>query len=91
MHTHRGAASVIQTKRVLFVLPLQVVKLRNGTFVMFFPAMANPREHGGVGVASAAHPAGPFVQASAGALPGTSGADDPTVYVDTNGQCGRCV
>ena len=36
----------------------QVVKLKNGTFVMYFPAMGSG---GGVGVASATSPAGPYV------------------------------
>ena len=41
----------------------QVVELKNGTFVMFFPAVGNG---GGVGVASATSPAGPFRQVSGG-------------------------
>ena len=67
----------------------QVVELKNGTFVMFFPAMG---KGGGVGVASASHPAGPFIQASAGPLPGTGSrgkfgnADDPTIFIDRDGQ-----
>ena len=64
----------------------QVVQLRNGTFVMVFPAVGrNSTEgvaRGGVGVASATHPAGPFMQASADRLPGTVGADDPTIFID---------
>jgi hypothetical protein len=60
----------------------QVVKLKNGTFVMFFPAVG---PGGGVGVASASHPAGPFHQASGGLLPGTENADDPTIFIDSNG------
>lgn len=66
------------------VAAIQVVALPNGTFVMVFPAMdvsaSDPR--GGVGVASASHPAGPFSQASADRLPGTAGADDPTIFLD---------
>ena len=50
---------------------------------MFFPAIG---AGGGVGVASATHPAGPFKQASAGFLPGTDGADDPTIFLDHNGE-----
>jgi hypothetical protein len=65
----------------------QVVELKNGTFVMFFPAMGNG---GGVGVASATHPAGPFRQASASFLPGTAGADDPTIFIDGNGEAILC-
>jgi hypothetical protein len=55
--------------------------------VMFFPAMGNG---GGVGVASATHPAGPFRQASASFLPGTAGADDPTIFIDGNGEAILC-
>jgi hypothetical protein len=54
---------------------------------MFFPAMGNG---GGVGVASATHPAGPFRQASASFLPGTAGADDPTIFIDGNGEAILC-
>ena len=46
-----------------------MVELSNGSFVMYFPAMG---QGGGVGVATAAHPAGPFVQATAGPLPGAA-------------------
>lgn len=66
----------------------QVVQLRNGTFVMVFPAVGrNSAEgvaRGGIGVASAAHPAGPFKQASADRLPETVGGDDPTIFIDEN-------
>ena len=67
----------------LYAWAQQVVELKNGTFVMFFPAMG---KGGGVGVASATHPAGPFRQASANYLPGTGGADDPTIFIDHNGE-----
>ena len=65
----------------------QVVKLKNGTFVMYFPAMGSG---GGVGVASATAPAGPFVQATAGPLEGTLGADDPTIFVSEDGEAVLC-
>ena len=41
----------------------QVVALKNGSFVMYFPAMGSG---GGVGVATASHPTGPFEQATDG-------------------------
>ena len=66
----------------------QVVALKNGSFVMYFPAMGTG---GGVGVATASHPAGPFVQATDGPLNGTDGADDPTVFVDDDDRAYVCV
>ena len=66
----------------------QVVALPNGTFVMYFPAMG---AGGGVGVAAASHPAGPFAQATDGPLNGTDGADDPTVFIDLDGRAYVCV
>lgn len=65
----------------------QVVALPNGTFVMYFPAMGTG---GGVGVAAASHPAGPFMQATNGPLNGTDGADDPTVFLDSDGRAYVC-
>ena len=66
----------------------QVVALKNGSFAMYFPAMGSG---GGVGVATASHPAGPFEQATDGPLNGTDGADDPTVFVDDDGRAYVCV
>jgi hypothetical protein len=73
----------------------QVVELKNGTFVMVFPAMNCPNvTDGGIGVASASHPAGPFVEARKGKLPGFPDmqpgtkaqpqieVDDPTIFID---------
>ena len=72
----------------MHALAQQVVALPNGTFVMYFPAMG---AGGGVGVAAASHPAGPFAQATDGPLNGTDGADDPTVFIDLDGRAYVCV
>jgi hypothetical protein len=66
----------------------QVVALKNGSFVMYFPAMGTG---GGVGVATASQPAGPFIQATDGPLNGTLGADDPTVFIDSDDRAYVCV
>ena len=65
----------------------QVVALKNGSFVMYFPAMGTG---GGVGVATASHPAGPFEQATDGPLNHTLGGDDPTIFIDDDGQGYLC-
>jgi arabinoxylan arabinofuranohydrolase len=81
----------------------QVVELKNGTFVMVFPAMNCPnKSDGGIGVASASHPAGPFVEARTGKLPGFPDmqpgsatqpqiqVDDPTIFIDDTGGAYVC-
>jgi arabinoxylan arabinofuranohydrolase len=62
----------------------QQVVWRNGTFYMYFPAQIPGND---VGIATSTSPTGPFTDALGhGIAPG----DDPTAFIDTDGQAYLC-